>query len=97
MSSREDWRRMFFGVPCSVTCCKQELGTPKNMAADLPGMTLHPLYTTFTSMWLALKWSPLSTVAYQNHARFSTMKATSVEPEILYEGNRAVQTVLICI
>ena len=22
-----------------------ELGKPKNMAADLPGMTLHPLYT----------------------------------------------------
>ena len=45
---------MFFGVSSSVTECFQsvtdylqpvtELGTPKNMAAALPGMTLQPLY-----------------------------------------------------
>ena len=45
---------MFFGVSRSVTECFQsvmdclqpvtERGTPKNMAADLPGMTLQPLY-----------------------------------------------------
>ena len=52
MSSREDWRPCFFGVPSSVTACLQsvtqpvtELGTPKNMAANLPGMTLQPLYS----------------------------------------------------
>ena len=43
-----------FGVSSSVTECFQsvtdylqpitELGTPKNMAAALPGMTLQPLY-----------------------------------------------------
>ena len=43
---------MFFGVSSSVTECFQsvtdylqpvtELGTPKNMAAALPGMTLQP-------------------------------------------------------
>ena len=42
---------MFFGVSSSVTECFQsvtdylqpvtELGTPKNMAVALPGMTLH--------------------------------------------------------
>ena len=46
---------MFFGVSRSVTECFQsvtdylkpvtELGTPKNMAVALPGMTLQPLYT----------------------------------------------------
>ena len=45
---------MFFGVSSSVTECFQsvtdylqpvtELGTPNNMAAALPGMTLQPLY-----------------------------------------------------
>ena len=45
---------MFFGVFRSVTECFQsvtdylqpvtELGTPKNMAVALPGMTLQPLY-----------------------------------------------------
>ena len=45
---------MFFGVSSSVTECFQsvtdylqpvtELGTPKNMAVALPGMTLQPLY-----------------------------------------------------
>ena len=45
---------MFFGVSRSVTECFQsvtdylqpvtELGTPKNMAVVLPGMTLQPLY-----------------------------------------------------
>ena len=45
---------MFFGVSRSVTECFQsvtdylqpvtELGTPKNMAVALPGMTLQPLY-----------------------------------------------------
>ena len=45
---------MFFGVSSSVTECFQsvtdylqpvtELGTPKNMAVGLPGMTLQPLY-----------------------------------------------------
>ena len=46
---------MFFGVSSSVTECFQsvtdylqpvtELGTPKNMAVALPGMTLQPFYT----------------------------------------------------
>ena len=46
---------MFFGVSRSVTECFQsvtdylqsvtELGTPKNMAVALPGMTLQPLYS----------------------------------------------------
>ena len=45
---------MFLGVSSSVTECFQsvtdylqpvtELGTPKNMAVALPGMTLQPLY-----------------------------------------------------
>ena len=35
---------MFFGVPSSVTECLTELRTQKNMAADLPVMTLHPLF-----------------------------------------------------
>ena len=45
---------MFLGVSRSVTECFQsvtdylqpvtELGTPKNMAVALPGMTLQPLY-----------------------------------------------------
>ena len=45
---------MFFGVSSSVTECFQsvtdylqpvtELGTPKNMAVALPGMTLQSLY-----------------------------------------------------
>ena len=47
---------MFLGVSSSVTECFQsvtdylqpvtELGTPKNMAVALPGMTLQPLYRT---------------------------------------------------
>ena len=47
VSSREDRRPCFFGVPSSVTECLQpvtELGHQKNMATDLPGITLHPLY-----------------------------------------------------
>ena len=54
MSSREERRPCFFGVSSSVTECFQsvtdylqpvtELGTPKNMAVALPGMTLQPLY-----------------------------------------------------
>ena len=49
---------MFFGVSSSVTECLQsvtdylqpvtELGTPKNMAAAVPGMTLQPLYYILT-------------------------------------------------
>ena len=49
---------MFFGVSSSVTECLQsvteylqpvtELGTPKNMAAAVPGMTLQPLYNART-------------------------------------------------
>ena len=38
---------MFLDVPSSVTGCKHsltDLRTPENMAADLPGMTLHPLH-----------------------------------------------------
>ena len=48
---------MLFGVSSSVTECFQsvtyylqpvtELGTPKNMAVALPGMTLQPLYTLY--------------------------------------------------
>ena len=47
---------MFFDVSSSVTECFQsvtdylqpitELGTPKNMAVALPGMTLQPLYNS---------------------------------------------------
>ena len=54
---------MFFGVSSSVTECFQsvtdylqpvtELGTPKNMAVALPGMTLQPLYTLYASLKLS--------------------------------------------
>ena len=50
---------MFFGVSRSVTECFQsvtdylqpvtELGTPKNMAVALPGMTLQPFYMEVSS------------------------------------------------
>ena len=50
---------MFFGVSRSVIECFQsvtdylqpvtELGTPKNMAVALPGMTLQPLYKMKTN------------------------------------------------
>ena len=58
MSSPGRAAAMFFGVSSSVTECFQsvtdylqpvtELGTPKNMAVALPGMTLQPLYTPQT-------------------------------------------------
>ena len=56
---------MFFGVSNSVTECFHsvtdylqpvtELGTPKNMAVALPGMTLQPLYFGFQKLYSMLK------------------------------------------
>ena len=56
---------MFFGVSSSVTECFQsvtdylqpvtELGTPKNMAVALPGMTLYYSVRNYSSHW-SLLW-----------------------------------------
>ena len=69
---------MFFGVSRSVTECFQsvtdylqpvtELGTPKNMAVALPGMTLQPLY--FEPIWTLLP----EDVAVLNPTGYRTLK-----------------------
>ena len=80
---------MFFGVPSSVTECFQsvtdylqpvtELGTLKNMTANLPGMTLQLLHTLacillYTrSYFLRMRYITAGLTIY-NISRFQTQR-----------------------
>ena len=73
---------MFFSVSSSVTECFQsvtdylqpvtELGTPKNTAVALPGMTLQPIYTA--------KAGGICHISYTARTQISPFQSEAVVP-----------------
>ena len=93
---------MYFGAPSSVTECFQsvrdylqpvtELGTPKNMATNLPGMTLQPLLFSRAQHYCKCKTRvmPLATIQFKKipTGRLRLFKVSNNWLKWLFSPNR---------